>query len=329
MSCIENINRYIIPNDIITSLTKVYKYIGKNEVYEDITKSSINKILDQTLQRDAYFLSKILSTTLTDARLKLIISKNSAPKNREEATLCNLIEVLADIQENYKKYDYRSNDQLNMINYIYQSQNIKYDAKELINNRSKRLLIDDLTEIVYNNKNNIESINLYTNYFIDLFNIKPFTQKNLSAALMTLYILLLKSDLQAFKYVSFFEMIYNNYNEFNDRLLDVSYNWKEGISQPTSFIRFILNVIIEAYEKADSLVKEYKIDQNISKGDNIENTIYKLPNIFTKDQIRAIHPYVSESTINRALQKLRDENKIKPLGKGRSAKWRKVSLSNI
>jgi len=29
------------------------------------------------------------------------------------------------------------------------------------------------------------------------------------------------------------------------------------------------------------------------------------------------------------LQKLRDENKIKPLGKGRSAKWRKISLSNI
>ena len=329
MSCIENVNRYIMPNDIITSLTKVYKYIGKNEIYSDVTKGSINKILDQTLQHDAYFLSKILSTTLTDARLKLIISKNSAPKNREEATLCNLIEVLADIQENFKKYDYRSNDQLNMINYVYQSQNIKYDVKELINNKSKRLLIDDLTEIVYNNKNNIELINLYSNYFIDLFNIKPFTQKNLSASLITLYILMLKSDLQAFKYVSFFEMIYNNYNEFNDRLLDVSYNWKEGISQPTSFIRFMLNLIFEAYEKTDSLVQEYKIDQNISKGDNIENTIFKLPNIFTKDQIRAIHPYVSESTINRALQKLRDENKIKPLGKGRSAKWRKISLSNI
>ena len=65
------------------------------------------------------------------------------------------------------------------------------------------------------------------------------------------------------------------------------------------------------------------------KSTNIENTINKLPNIFTKDQIREIHPYVSESTINRALQKLRDENKIKPLGKGRSAKWRKISLSNI
>lgn len=329
MSCIENVNRYIMPNDIITTLTRVYKFIGKNEIYNDITKGSINKIVDQTLQHDAFFLSKILSVNLTDARLKLIISKNSAPRNREETTLCNLIEVLTDIQENFKKYDYRSNDQLNMVNYIYQNHNIKYDVKELINNRSKRLLIDELTEVVYNNKFNIELINLYSNYFIDLYNIKPFTQMNFPAALITLYILILKADLQAFKYVSFFEMIYNNYSEFNDRILDVSYSWKEGISQPTSFIRFILNLILEAYEKTDSMVREYQIDQNISKGDNIENTIFKLPNIFTKDQIRAIHPYVSESTINRALQKLRDENKIKPLGKGRSAKWRKVSLSNI
>ena len=140
---------------------------------------------------------------------------------------------------------------------------------------------------------------------------------------------MLKSELDVFHYVSFFEMIYNNLGEFNDRLLDVSYNWKEGISQPTSFIRFMITLILEAYEKAEKIIYEYKIDQNLSKGDNIENTILKLPAIFTKDQIRAVHPYVSESTINRALQKLRDENKIKPLGKGRSAKWRRISLSNI
>lgn len=329
MSCIENVNRYIVPNDIITSLTKVYKYIGKNEIFSEVTKSSINKILDQTIQHDAFFLGKILGLNLTDNRLRLIISKNSAPRNREENILYNLIEILNDIQTNYKKYNYRSNDQLNLINYIYQSQNIKYDVKQLINDRSKRLLIDELTEVTYSNKLNVEKIILYLNYFIDLFNIKPFTQNNLSAALITLYILVLKADLEAFNYVSFFELIYNNYHEFNDRLLDVSYNWKEGISQPTSFIRFMLNLILEGYTKAESIVTEYKIDQTISKGDNIENTINKLPNIFTKDQIREIHPYVSESTINRALQKLRDENKIKPLGKGRSAKWRKISLSNI
>ena len=289
----------------------------------------MNKIVEQTIQRDAFFLGKIINLSLTDTRLRLIIIKNSAPRNREENVLYNMVEILTDLQENYLKYDFQSNDQLNMINYVYQSQNIKYDLKEQINNRSKRLFLDDLTEEVYDNKYDIEDIILYLNYFIDLSNIKPFTANNLTSSLMTLYLLMLKSELDVFRYVSFFEMIYNNLGEFNDRLLDVSYNWKEGISQPTSFIRFMITLILEAYEKAEKIIYEYKIDQNLSKGDNIENTILKLPAIFTKDQIRAVHPYVSESTINRALQKLRDENKIKPLGKGRSAKWRKISLSNI
>lgn len=329
MSCVENINRYIVPNDIITLLTKVYKYIGKNEIYEDIVKSHINKVVEQTIQRDAFFLGKILNLSLTETRLRLIITKNSAPRNKEENILFNIIEILTDIQQNHTKYDYRSNDLLNMINYIYQSQNIKYDFKEEINNISKRNYLDNITETVINNKNKTEQIILFLNYFIDLYNIKPFTTNNQAASLIALYLLMLKSELNVFYYVSFFELIYNNINEFNDSLLDVSYNWKDGIAQPTSFIRFMINLILEGYTKTEKIIFEYKVDQNISKGDNIENTILKLPTIFTKDQIRAIHPYVSESTINRALQKLRDENKIKPLGKGRSAKWRKISLSNI
>ena len=91
----------------------------------------------------------------------------------------------------------------------------------------------------------------------------------------------------------------------------------------------MVNLILDACEKAEKIIYDYKVDQNISKGDNIEHTINRLPNVFTKEQIRMIHPYVSESTINRALQKLRDEDKIKPLGKGRSAKWRKNNNSNI
>ena len=124
MSCIENINRYIVPNDIITLLTKVYMHIGKNEIYDEATKSSISKIKEQTIERDAFFLGKILQLDLTETRLRLIITKNSAPRNREETILFNIIEVLTEIQNNYDKYNIRSNDQFNMVNYIYQNQNI-------------------------------------------------------------------------------------------------------------------------------------------------------------------------------------------------------------
>ena len=95
---------------------------------------------------------------LTDTRLRLIITKNSAPRNREENILFNIIEVLTEIQNNYTKYNIRSNDQFNMVNYIYQNQNIKFDVKQNVNGRRKRLFLDEITEVVYTNKANIENI---------------------------------------------------------------------------------------------------------------------------------------------------------------------------
>ena len=62
----------------------------------------------------------------------------------------------------------------------------------------------------------------------------------------------------------------------------------------------------------------------MNKSNNIENTINKLEDVFTKDEIRLLHPYISDSTINRTLKRMRDEELIRPLGKGRSAKWMKL-----
>ena len=86
------------------------------------------------------------------------------------------------------------------------------------------------------------------------------------------------------------------------------------------------DLAIDAYKKTEKVIKEYMVDKSLHKGDNIEITISNLPRTFTKDEIRAYHPYVSESTINRALAKLKEENNIKPLGKGRSAKWVKTGM---
>ena len=69
------------------------------------------------------------------------------------------------------------------------------------------------------------------------------------------------------------------------------------------------------------MLKNYQYDKRLKKGENIENTILNMRDIFSKEDIRAFHPYVSESTINRALISLRDRGYIEPLGKGRSAKW--------
>jgi len=339
MSIVLNIDKLIIPNDIVVSLSKIYTWIGKNQILRETVKNDYQKIVDQTIERDTFFLAQILKIDVTDTRMRLIIQKNSAPRNKEETSLFNLKEILTNFQKNYQNLRFQSNDCLNYINYIYSHYNdIKFALIETKKrailksqaDRSKRVVLDEINDYleIQLQKETFEKTTLFFNYFIDFFNIAPFTDHNLTAALILLYLLILQSNLEAFKYISFFELLYENYEEFLTEVKNASLNWKEGFAQTFNFVRFMDRLIIEGYEKAETIIKEYKFDANLNKADNIGNTIFKLPEIFTKKEIRIYHPYVSESTINRALLRLRDEGYIKPLGKGRSAKWIKVYRGN-
>lgn len=332
MSCIVHMDRVILPNDIVVQIAKIYKYIGKNESYKEIIQTDMERIIMQTIERDTFFLSQILKLELTDARMRLIITKDSLPRKKEETTVYNLKEMLITLQKNYHKTEYTSTDLLNMINYVFSHYNaIKYEGntqvkKTSINHSAPltarahlEMMIEELNR--YIDKEVYEKISLYLHFFIDFDNLAPFTSNNDVAAFLLLYLLLLKADVEAFRFVSFFEILFTNFSKFQEELMKASLNWKEGFSQTLGFVRVMNDIILEAYEKLDEIIETYQYDQAMNKADNLENTILMFESAFTKEDIRLLHPYVSESTINRALKKLRDEKKIKPIGKGRSAKW--------
>lgn len=334
MSCVLNMNRFLIPNDVIVSLSEIYKYIGGNESLNLGVGNDINCIVEQTVERDAYFLSRILKLDISDARVRLIITKNSSPRNKEENTLSNIKDMLATLQKEYHNMGILSNDLLNSINYVFSHYGqIKYDyvasrKRAVLQSegmRSKRLILDEINDEIEKCLSNkkYEKIMLYLHFFIDFYNIQPFTTENLVASYILLYHLILKSDIEAFRYVSFFEMIYGDFENFEMELKNAAFNWEEGYAQTLGFIRYMMKVILKGYQRTHEIMRDYKFDKNFKKHENIENTILSMPEIFSKEEIRLIHPYVSESTINRALISLRDEGFIEPLGKGRSARWRR------
>lgn len=340
MSTVLNIGRFIIPNDVVVQLSSLYRWIGKNSLFSGTVKGDMERIIQATVERDAYFLMKIFNLNLTEARARLIITKDSKPRLKDETILFKTKETLQTIQNKYKSIRHQSNDLLDLANFVFSpNHEIKFayeetDKKSVLKsqaNRSKRLLLDKINEEigVVLEKGSFEKLALYLNFFIDFFNISPFTERNRETSFLLLYLLLLKADIEAFRYVSFFELLYNDFPEFEKEVKNASFNWKEGFAQTMNFIRFMVRLIIDAYEKTDEIIRDYQFDSNLNKSDNIENTIFKLPDIFSKDEIRILHPFVSDSTINRTLIKLRDEGLIKPLGKGRSAKWLKIARNGI
>lgn len=338
MSNFEKINQYILPADLLMAMLRVYRFLGKNTYYQEQLSNHETMILEQTLERDTYFLANLIGVSLSDNRMRLIVIKNSEPRTNEERIVAKIKEVLRSIRTNASQYPYNSSDILDMINRIYGRGYASFDLellqpKEKLKRRVKKeslksrryhfdTMIDEYQH--YFEKSMYEHIFLSSIACVEMSNIAPFTKENDLALLLALYYMILRSEVDCFKYVSFYETLFNHNRDFKIALNTASLNYFEGYIQVYDLNRLLFKIIIESYQKLDEILSEFKYDQRVNKGDNVENTIMKLPNLFTKADIRTYHPYVSDSTITRALNKLKDENKIRPLGKGRTAHWVKI-----
>ena len=192
---------------------------------------------------------------------------------------------------------------------------------------SRRKGVEEMLKeyILLVNSDQYELTQIVTNFYIDFINLSPFNEGNEIVGLLIIYLLLLKEQFKMFHYVSFFEMIYEEFDEFKGYVNKANFNWKDGYSQTNPLNNFLIDLLIEGYKKVDKLSEDTKFDKNIAKTYNIENTIMKMNEVFTKEDIREKHPYVSLSTIDRTLKRMRDENKIRPNGVGRSATWVRIT----
>ncbi len=325
MSFIKSLDKLILPNDIIINLSKIYFSKGRQNYHESIIKSDINVIINQTIEKDIFYFTKIIGFKISENRLKILSNKNIIPKNKQEKTVLNLKKTFKNIFMNYKSFEFTTNEYQSIHKVVFHDLG-KVGFKKSINGRSKRLILDETFEQVsrlYEN-DKYEKLLLSILTFIDVYNIKAFSEYNEFSSLLLLQLFLMKLGFKNFHYTSIFEYIYFNINDYRIAIAASTFNYEEGISQPLYIIRFFLKALTKTSLEMEQIVRNHDFDKGLNKSYSIENTIYKLSQVFTKEDIRKKHPYVSDSTINRTLNRLKDKKIIRPLGKGRSARWIKI-----
>ncbi len=342
MNCLTNLDRTQIPHDIIMSYINIYKSIGINHYNHETMSSDYPVMVRQTINNDTHFFTKIFSINVSDARLKSLIYKDVLPKNKDERFVLNLKNAFVKIHNENTTFELLTNEIFDLLKFLYKDilPDSKLQFKKVARKSNKISLLsgnytskrENLEELIklYKEKvkqNRYEVSFIIENFYIDFLNISPFIDKNAEIGLILLFILLLTNSYEVFGYISFMEIIARNKVEFESEVRNASFNWAEGFSQLLPLHRFFLKTSSYAYDQINELIRNYEFDSQLNKSNNIENTINKLPDVFSKDDIRNVHPYISDSTINRTLKRLRDGERIRPLGKGRSAKWIKLYKS--
>lgn len=336
MDNFEVLNHYSIPSDVLKKMLNIYKLLGRNNEYHKQLSEQKDFLFNDVIEKDTYFATKFLQINLSDQRLRLLITKNSKPLNKTEEEVVGLKKVFIALHRNANDYfSFNGSDILDDLNLVYGKKSTSFSSQTYMvkgeRPKSIRLKYENILDEyhLFKKEEKFEKIFLSVITFMEIYNLSPYTNHNELACLIAIYYMMLTSDVDVFKYVSFVQIYYENFQKIKSSVLKGSINYYEKYLLVTDTVRIFYDLIEKAYVEVDNLIKKYYYNSRAFKSDVLEETIIKnMPTYFTKDDIRREHPDASDSTINRILFKLRDEQIIMPLGKGRSARWMKLINEN-
>ena len=343
MKCLETISKKQIPNDIFMSSLKLYREVGKNQQYLQLFANDFDFMSNQLTFQEAYSFYRCFYSDLKipESRLKSLQLDSTKPKNRAEILYKNIIDVFKIVHApRSSAFELSVSEIHNLVMLLYKDYYSKdllaYNKLEKVKHSllstesvSKRESLEAMIALysTIRKANEYELTYINLNFMIDFMNMEIYKiPEGDVVSILIYYIICVQDGIIAPQYVSFFRKLFLNLKEFSTARDFTKMNWKDGFSEINPLHRFMLRLQYDLYIELEELARDYQYESSleISKSDYIENTIDKLNQIFSKEDIRLKHPLISDSTINRTLKRMQDENKIRPLGKGRSAKWTKL-----
>jgi Fic family protein len=172
-------------------------------------------------------------------------------------------------------------------------------------------------------KEEIEPLVLIGAFILDFLCIHPFNDGNGRMSRLLTLLLLYQSGFEVGRFISIEKIIEDSKETYYEALNKSSMLWQDGKHNLEIWLEYFLGVLLRSYKELEERVG-HVINTKGGKSERIEKAIEGKLGYFTKDEIRNICPDASDATINRVFDKLKAEGKIEVVGKGRSAKWKKV-----
>ena len=171
-----------------------------------------------------------------------------------------------------------------------------------------------------------DSVVLIAAFVVDLLAIHPFGDGNGRVARLLTNHLLLSAGYGVVKYVSLEQRIHESRSRYYDALEDSQRLWHEGDNSVWPFVEFLVDMLVEAYERFEARVASARPTEGGTKQSRVRNYVLaEAPEVFTKARIRQSLPGISDQTIANVLRDLQAEGSIVSEGRGRSASWRRTN----
>lgn len=339
----DKLNNMNVPMRIVRLISKINEYKGKQDLYNQQSPQILNTLKEVAIIHSTKASNEIEGIKIQEKRLiEILKNKDLDLRDRSESEIIGYKNVLDTIHSSAEYIPINTNYILQFHRDLYRfhprdggrwknGENVISeklpDGTEFI--RFKPVSSFETPEMMnslcqYLNKNikehEVEPLILIAAFILDFLCIHPFNDGNGRMARLLTLLLLYKFDYEVGRFISLEKIVEETKEMYYKTLYESSQNWHEGNHDITPWLEYFLGIVVAAYKDFEDRVGVIDNHKG-NKGGRVENTIENIIGEFTKDDLRIKCPDVGDSTINRVLAKLRDEDKIELVGTGRNAKW--------
>ena len=334
-----------LPVNIYHTIAKIHEYKGKQELYVKNYPDVLDKMIYVAKIQSTKSSNAIEGIYTNDARLNELMNKKAEPRNRNEEEIAGYRHVLDIIHENYAYIEFNKNDILTLHNQLYSYSYVNYKGKfktldntimevDALGNRKVRFqpVSSFETENYFNKmveaynkavKENIPALILIPVLIHDFLCIHPFDDGNGRMSRLLTLLLLYKFGYFVGRYISIEMLIEDSKESYYEELKRSSEKWHTGENDEIPFIRYMLGVLLKAYEECDDRFNLIG-NEKLTSPERVLSVIQMSLEPLSKKDIMILCPDISQRTIERALKELYDNSKIKQVGSGRSTKYVKL-----
>lgn len=159
---------------------------------------------------------------------------------------------------------------------------------------------------------------------LDFLCIHPFADGNGRVSRLLTILLLYRMGHQVGRYISLERVIEESKETYYEALARSSRQWHEGRHDPHPWLDYFWGVLLRAYSEFTERVGALNRGGG-SRAVLVREAVARMVGPFALADIKAECPGVSSPTIKRELVAMRDEGIVLLDGRGRGAKWRRVS----
>lgn len=333
-----------LPLGSVWLMNSVSEYKGKQELYAKQSPQVLKTLLETALIESAESSNRIEGVTVDHSRLKPLIIGHSKPRDRSEEEVAGYRRALDLIHKKHKslKISPETIKELHRLcrGELWDSGKWKERDNDII-----RKHFDGRVEVIFKPVSAAKTPEMvkqlclsyehsvsqrkYPDLYavaclvLDFLSIHPFRDGNGRVGRLLTLLALYQHGFTVGKYISLERVIEQSKETYYEMLNKSSQEWHEAKHDVMPWFNYFLGIVLGAYKEFEERASNINPVRG-AKTELVTQAIKRQVGEFSLSDIERECPNASRDMIKIIFRDLKKEKKIKCLGKGKSAKWKKV-----